>query len=288
MKKVFSLFFAVLMVAAVLVASVSAKVGPEFYDYGDIATVARKAIRLDGEREDVYDSATPIEIATLATPSASKTSPVTGTAWWVYDSEFIWVFVEVKDTTLVTKAPDRLHSSFKEDSVEIVVDWANSGLDESGVTPYQARVTHEGFISGRVGSKNTEQTSMFGSKLDGGPNPVNWLEGYGKHLDDGSGYVVEFKIEIPADKFDIGEHISIMMMINDYDDTAATTGTNSRVMIVSGDPDANQWAVAKAGYIGFDYAPYTADMTIIYVAIAMVAALAIGGVALVSLKKKAK
>ena len=81
----------------------------------------------------------------------------------------------------------------------------------------------------------------------------------------------------------------MILMINDYDETAATTGTSSRVVIVAGDnPAANSWAVAEAGYIGFDYAPYTADMTIIYVAIAMVAALAIGGVALISLKKKAK
>lgn len=284
MKKVFSCLLAVLMVASMLIVSVGAKVGPEYYDYGDIANVSRKAIRLDGEREDAYDAAEAIEIATLQNPS--KVSDVTGTAWWVYDTEYIWVFVEVNDTTLVTKAPGPLESSFKEDSVEMIIDWDNSATNEADVAPYQVRVTHEGYISARLGQKGV---SMFGSKLDGGKAPVNWLEGFGKHKEDGSGYVVEFKIAIPDDKYEIGEHISIMMMINDYDETAATTGTSSRVMIVSGpNPDANQWAVANAGYIGFDYAPYTADMTIIYVAIAMVAALAIGGVALISLKKKAK
>ena len=282
MKKVFSCLLAVLMVASMLIVSVGAVVGPEFYDYGDIANVSRKAIRLDGEREDAYDAAEAIDITTFE--NEAKTSPVTGTAWWVYDTEFIWIFVEVNDTTLATKAPNPLESKYTEDSVEIVIDWGNTGADISGETPYQARVSHEGYISGRIGSKNTPETSMFGSKLDGGDNPVNWLEGYGKHKADGSGYVVEFKIEIPADKFDIGEHISMMMMINDWDENGA-----NRVMIVSGpNPLANQWKVQNAGYIGFDYAPFTADMTIIYVAIAMVAALAIGGVALISLKKKAK
>ena len=54
MKKVFSCLLAVLMIASMLIVSVGAKVGPEFYDFGDIANVARKAIRLDGEREDAY------------------------------------------------------------------------------------------------------------------------------------------------------------------------------------------------------------------------------------------
>ena len=284
MKKVFSCLLAVLMVASMLIVSVGAKVGPEFYDYGDIANVSRKAIRLDGEREDAYDAAEAIEIATII--DSSKSSPVTGTAWWVYDSEYIWVFVDVNDSTLVTKAPNALESGYKQDSVEILIDWDNTAANTADVAPYQARVTHEGYISGRLGQSGT---SLYGSTLDGGQYPVNWLEGYGKHKADESGYTVEFKIAVPADKFTIGEHISMILMINDYDETAATTGTSSRVVIVAGDnPAANSWAVAEAGYIGFDYAPYTADMTIIYVAIAMVAALAIGGVALISLKKKAK
>ena len=72
-------------------------------------------------------------------------------------------------------------------------------------------------------------------------------------------------------------------MINDWEDQ----GVN-RVMITSATNGAGEWQVSDIGYMTFNGVPYTADTTFIYAVIALVAALAIGGATLVSLKKKAK
>ena len=82
----------------------------------------------------------------------------------------------------------------------------------------------------------------------------------------------------------IGDKISFLLMINDYDSTGAL---GSRIMI-SSDPvkGSNQWSVSQIGNIGFNYAPYTGDNTIYFVVVAMVAALAVAGVTVVALRRR--
>ena len=82
----------------------------------------------------------------------------------------------------------------------------------------------------------------------------------------------------------IGENISLGIFINDYD----STGELGSRVIVSSDPvnGTNQWSVSKIGYIGFNYAPYTGDNTIYFVVAAMVLALAVGTVTVITLKKR--
>ena len=128
---------------------------------------------------------------------------------------------------------------------------------------------------------------MQGTAEQGSTNPVNWLNGTAKQTfnADGTlkGYDCEFRINIPEDK-EIGKYISIGLMINDYN----SEGQARRM--ISSDPVTgfSEWQVNKLGYIQFDYAPYTADTTIIYVVVAMVAALGLGAVTLVSLRRRAK
>ena len=284
MKKVFSCLLVVLMLASMLVMSVGAMwdEAGTYQDFGAIGNVERKSIRLDGMKEDVYDAATPIIIATPKTPD--KVTDTYGVAYIVYDSEYIWVYVEVNDTALATSAPSRLESSFKEDCVEVLIDWENQGKVEANVTPYQSRLTHEGYISGRVGKGGT---SLYGTAEDGAEHPVYFLDGFAQHRADGTGYDCEFRIAPPTDKFAIGDRIGLTILINDYD---ANGGNRIILNANSMNPIAGtDWNPQHMGSIAFDnFAPYTADTTIIYVAIAMVAALAVGAVALISLKKKAK
>ena len=293
MKKFLSLVLVVMMLAATFALATSAMVGDGYHNYGEIANVERKSIRLDAVKESVYDAATPIPIKYASTknyetgelhafgPRENGEPVAEGTAYVVYDTQYIWVYVEVTDSTLNTKAENALLSKFTEDSVEILVDWTNEGLNIADKTPYQSRVSHEGYISARLGQQGT---TMQGTAEQGSPNPVNWLQGTAKVVE-GRGYDCEFRIEIP-EEYEIGEYISLGLMINDYDSTGAT---NSRIM-VSADPvnGSNQWAVTKIGYIKFNYAPYTADTTIIYVVVDMVAALGVGATALVSLRRRAK
>ena len=292
MKKFFSWVLVVMMLAATFALATSAMVGDGYHNYGEIANVERKSIRLDANKETVYDAATPIPIKYSSTknyetgelhpvgPRENGDPVAEATAYIVYDTKYIWVYVEVTDSTLNTKAENPLLSKFTEDSVEILVDWTNEGLNVIDETPYQSRVSHEGYISARLGQKGI---TMQGTAEQGSPNPVNWLNGTAQRTD--KGYDCEFRIEIPDDK-EIGEYISIGFTLNDYDSTGSST---SRIM-VSSDPvnGSNQWAVKKIGYIKFNYAPDTADTTIIYVVVAMVAALAVGATALVSLRRRAK
>ncbi len=283
MKKVFSCLLVALMLASALALSVGAawdEVGT-FPDYGSIVNVDRKSIRLDGKREAVYDLATPIPINTRKDDARTDAS---GTAYIVYDSEYIWVYVEVTDPTLATSASGPLQSTYKEDSVEVVIDFTNEGKSTKDVAPHQCRISHEGFISGRIGNGGT---ALFGTAEQGSTSPLTFLDAYAKHRDDGTGYDCELRIAPPFDTYTIGERIGINIIINDWDENKG-----NRVVVTSHPTDpqiGTNWQVESFGSIKFDHsAPYTADMTIVYVAIAMFAALAIGTVTLVSLKKKAK
>lgn len=278
MKKIFSCILVVIMLAALLAVGVSAaeKNYLAYDNYGEIAQVDKKSVRLDGDKDEAYDAATPIAIATH---HGGAQSNVTGTSYVVYDSQYIWIFVEVNDTTLKTKASDALSASYKEDSVELLVDWGNEGIDVANKSPYQCRLSHEGYISARLGQGGD---SMFGAVEDGGTAPVTWLNGTAKVRADGTGYDCEFRVALP-EGVDVNERIGINFMINDWEDQ----GVN-RVMITSATNGAGEWQVSDIGYMTFNGVPYTADTTFIYAVIALVAALAIGGATLVSLKKKAK
>lgn len=293
MKKVFSLALAVLMIAAMFALAASAKVGEDYKNYGEIATVEKKSIRLDAVKEEAYNKATPIKIDYACAkesgdgtyynfyPRDNGETPATGVAYVVYDTQYIWVYVEVTDATLATKAADALQSKYTEDSVEIIVDWTNGGLNVADDTPYQSRVSHEGYISARLGQKGT---TMQGTAEQGSTNPVNWLQGTAQHTD--KGYDCEFRIEIPTEKYgdELGEYITIGFMINDYDSTGEI---GTRIMITSDDVNnSNQWDVAKMGYMKINWAPYTGDNTIYFVIAAMVAALAVGTVTVVTLRKR--
>ena len=291
MKKVLSMVLAVVMMAAMFAFAASAMVGEGFHNYGEIANVERKSIRLDAVKEAAYDAAAPIAINSPAIknwetgethpfyPRENGETPASGVAYVVYDTQYIWVYVEVTDATLNTKAADALQSKYTEDSVEILVDWTNEGLNVADDTPYQSRVSHEGYISARLGQSGT---TMQGTAEQGSPNPVNWLQGTAQHT--AKGYDCEFRIEIPDEKYEIGEYISLGLMINDYDSTGEL---KTRVM-VSADPvnGSNQWSVNKIGYIKFNYAPYTGDNTIYYVIVAMVAAIVVAGATVVTFKRR--
>lgn len=296
MKKVLSLVLVVMMLATSFALATSAKVGDEYQNYGEIANVERKSIRLDAVKEDVYDKATPIAIKTVvpyveanisADPRENGEPIAEGTAYMVYDTEYIWVYVEVIDPTLATRAADALSSKYSEDSIEIVIDWTNAGENIPNDTPYQSRLSHEGYISARQGQRGT---TMQGTALQGSINPVNWLQGTAEHITDDNGvikgYNCEFRIDVPDDKYDIGEYISLGFMINDYDSTGDVA--TRRLITADTVQNSQQWEVEKMGYIKFNYAPYTADTTIIYVVVAMVVALALGTTTLVSLRRRAK
>jgi len=315
MKKILSFVLVVVMISALLAVSVGARVGEGFKNYGEVYIDADADVRLDAEMEDVYKKATPWEIKyvhlgyesdgeTYAAPiPAGTTAPegywrvagygqgdvvpegiATGTGYMVYDGEYLWLFVDIIDPHLNTKAPDALTSSFKQDSVEFMMDWTNEAIN-SGNAILQARMTHEGYISGREDGPGGK--SLYGSIDDGGPDPVTWLKGDAKHTD--KGWACEFRIEVPETFND--KYFSMALLINDYDETADGTNISSRVMVGADDVNGSgQWYGHKFGYIEFDYVDYqpnTGDMTLVYIAVAMVLALGLAAGTIVSMKKRA-
>lgn len=305
MKKILSGILVVLMLASLMAVSVGARVGDGYKNYGEVYIDENADIRLDAEMEDVYKKGTPWDIKYLhldyKEPFEDNTPGVygwrvaglkegavvpegvaRGTGYMVYDGDYLWVYVDIVDPHLNTKAPNSLESSYKQDSVEFQMDWTNQAEDKAS-TIYQARMTHEGYISGREGANGE---SLFGSIDDGGENPVTWLKGDAKHTD--AGWACEFRIEVPKDFKE--ENFSFALLINDYDETASGQSTISRVMICADDVNNSaQWYGSKYGYIKFDYVnhqPETGDMTLVYVAVAMVMALGLAVGTVVSLKKR--
>ncbi|MBE6661754.1 MAG: hypothetical protein E7606_00570 [Ruminococcaceae bacterium] len=318
MKKILSCLLAVLMITVVFAMTVSAQIGEGYKDYGEVYIDPNAEMRLDADMDDVYLKATPWEIkyvhlgyeedgVTPSPPTPEDTVAsgstmnmwrvagyaqgdvvpagiATGTGYMVYDGEFVWLYVDIIDDDLVTKAPDPLNSSFRQDSVEFMMDWTNEAPN-NGNAILQARMTHEGYISGREDGPGG--ISLFGSIDDGGPNPVTWLKGDAKHTE--KGWACEFRIKVP-ENFD-KDRFSMAILINDYDETAETTTTGSRVMICADDVRGSaQWYGANFGSIKFDYKNYqpeTGDMSIVYIAVAMVLALGLAAGTVVSMKKRA-
>ncbi len=316
MKKILSCILAVLMISALLAVSVGATVGDGYKNYGEVYIDHEADVRLDAEMEDVYKKSTPWEIKYVhlgydnpGTPSETAKAPIpegttaptswwrvagyaqgdvvpegvaTGTGYMVYDGEYLWVYVDIVDPHLNTYAPDALSSSFRQDSVEFMMDWTNEAQND-GAQIYQARMTHEGYISGREGKNGI---SLFGSIDDGGDYPVTWLKGDAKHTD--KGWACEFRIEVP-ENFE-KDSFSFALLINDYDETADGTDVTSRVMICADDVRGSaQWYGHNFGYIKFDYLnhqPEAGDMTLVYIAVAMVLALGLAAGTVVTMKKK--
>ncbi len=318
MKKFLSCFLAVLMISVLLAVSVGARVGEEFKNYGEVYIDTEADVRLDAEMDEVYKKATPWEIkyvhlgfkpdgvtpvapipegtvsdgatmtwwryAGLAQGDLVPEGVARGTAWMMYDGEYLWLFVDIIDPHLNTRAPDPLSSSYKQDSVEFMMDWTNEAINQ-GNAILQARMTHEGYISGREDGPNG--MSLYGSIDDGGPTPVTWLKGDAKHTD--NGWACEFRIEIPETFND--QYFSMALTLNDYDESADGENLSSRVMVGADDINGSgQWHGNMFGYIKFDYAdnqPSTGDMTVVYIAVAMVAALGLAVGTVVSMKKRA-
>ena len=262
MKKVVLLALIVATVCALFAVTTSAVVGEGFMNYGDIAKADYGTLGLDGEKDEAYNSATPIAINNQSFDKTGKglawyprengEAPASGTAYMVSDSEYLWIYVEVIDATLNTKAADAVSSKYTEDCVEVLIDWTNEALNIANSTPYQMRVTHEGYISGRLGQNGT---TLQGTVAQGSSNPVEFFDGTAKHTE--NGYVCEFKIEIPASIYavELGEYISIGINVNDYDSTGALS---SRIMVSSDSVNGtNQWMVEQLGYARLGFDPYS-------------------------------
>lgn len=298
----------ILMLVALLAISAGAVTDGTTTYYGEIPllTEHRNEIRLDGVKDSLYNLAPEIAIDTWRVGSQTSADKVTaqfgipdainlhgtkvaipgvatGSVFVVFDGEYLWVFAEITDDDLDTKATDALHPSYKQDGLEFVINWNNSGIDNSAEDIWRAMITHEGYIQGGLKTQTGN-----GSVDDGGDTPCTWLDGYAVHT--ATGYNVEMRIVVPTDQL-TSDYISLNFMLNDY--AAGSTGAdaNTRVMTTSEKHGGGDWYASTYGYMKFAYStlqPSTGDNgALVYVAVAVVvAAVAAVGIGLSFKKRK--
>ena len=109
-KKRIAIALAVVTILALFAIATTAMVGSDLMNYGDIAKVDMETVSLDAKKDDAYNLATPITIAYQSYnskgeglewyPRKNQEAPATGVAYVLNDSEYLWVYVEVTDSTL--------------------------------------------------------------------------------------------------------------------------------------------------------------------------------------------
>lgn len=325
MKKFLSILLAVLLMTAVFAVATSAMLGRTYHGEIPMLTDHRNEIRLDGVREELYANAVEIPINRWRSGSGYEahtglTSPgtrvdsgepndptsiyadptkagstafalagqvvteagvATGSAWTVYDGEYLWIYAEVTDDDLESPlgGVQNAGNYWKSDSLEIRINWKNNNVKAD---TYNAGINYEGYLTG-----GKQKAGGLGTIDQGDPNPCTWLEAYTVRTD--VGYNVEARIELTQFEGEIAEgggNIALNFTINDC---KKDCDTSTRLIISAEHGGGGDWYPGTYGYMKFDYAaqPTTGDMSVIYVVIAMVAALAIGGASVIVLRRKA-
>ncbi len=326
MKKILSVLLVAMMLTAVLAVCASAYPGRTNLGEIPVLDNQKGIIRMDGVRDEQYANCTPISInrwrgasgftaqtgladpgtksdtgdpkdptslygdgavrasvSALAGTLVTQPGVATGTAWVVYDGEYLWIFAEVTDDDLNSPVGGVANSGngWQSDSLEVRINWKNNNVVSD---VYNATVNYEGYLFG--GKKGA---AGIGSTDDGQPNPCDWLEAFAKQTD--TGYNVEFRIDMKKHEAELLENttgvIGLNFTINDAKD-GCEKWTENRLMISAEEGGGGDWYPATYSNMTFNYTkqPATGDMTLLYVAIAMVSALAIGVVTIVVMKRR--
>ncbi len=160
-------------------------------DRVDIVAVAAPATdyipAIEGIKDDVYDASTPIVIG-------SEGDDIYGKAYFAYDNEFLYVFMEVKDSTIPAPASGNITPASHTDSAFVVISMENKPISNNCWSPAQAG--KDNYWGGTYGGMRMSENNPYVA------------EGGHRHLNSGfvsvsrgetDGYVVEMKIPFGAD-----------------------------------------------------------------------------------------
>ena len=282
MKKLISIALLITMLAAMLAVNVLAVDGGD--NYGNVPQAKGVAITIDGKKDAIYDQALKIDVKRDPT---SKTDS-TAVGYLVWDTGFLYVFVEVKDTQMV-KVDTALQptSPWMVDSMEVFVQPGNDG-----VLVGQYRVDPTGYLS-----HQTQKTKVTDINLKGADVKATHFEGAAGEL--AGGYTTEFKIPMTQVA---GAKLGFNFQINDIrnDASRVVVYSASKLGATSWDGDKYDYitlgsnAIAlptaatttKAAASGGTTAPKTGDNTIAIVAILVLAVCS--GAVVVRAKNRAK
>lgn len=229
MKKLLSLLIPMILVLSLSVPVFAAESGKNI---GTLPGTAEK-LTLDGKKEAAYKNA--LHINEMVSHDG-KAAPLAKTDFYLlYDKDAIWVFCEIEDSTLTTKADDPKQPSYKVDSIEIMLDMTNKGENIADQTPWQCRIDHNNQVSGRLGQKGT---SLFLRKSDGGT--VEFFDAVAVKTD--KGFNAEFRIPLPKTPAK-GDKIGLNLCYNDWDKDDGT-----RIFLVS-TPGVSSWNAEKFDFV---------------------------------------
>lgn len=224
------IFILSIMLMFSLAASVSAAESGK--NIGTLPGTAEK-LALDGKKDAAYKNA--LHINEMVSHDG-KATPLAKTDFYLlYDRDAIWVFCEVEDATLTTKAADPKQPNYKVDSIEIMLDMTNKGENIADQTPLQCRLDHNNQVSGRLGQKGT---SLFLRESEGGT--VGFFDAAAVKTD--KGFNAEFRIPFRTAP-EKGGKIGINLCYNDWDKDDGT-----RIFLVS-TPGVSSWNVDKFDYV---------------------------------------
>jgi hypothetical protein len=228
MKKIITGAISIATAALLTVSSLAVSTGK------NLGTVpgTSAAITLDGKKDAAYSSA--LKIPGSFAQDGKSTPAASADFYVLYTKDALWVYCEVVDSTLNTKAADPLKPDFKVDSIEIMIDPTNQGENTPDVTPYQARIDHNNQVSARLGQKGT---SLFLRKSEGGT--VDFFDAQAVKTD--KGFNAEFKITLP--ELAKGKELGINFCYNDWDKDGGTR------IILGTTVGVDSWSAAKYDFV---------------------------------------
>ncbi len=188
-------------------------------------------IDIDGVLDDAYLEATPIEIAVKA--DQGGTVDATGFAYIIWDASYLYVYVTVNDTNVVSyTSGDRWLS----DSVELVLDTWNkpSGKTQNYGDSYRGG-DYQGEGQFRINPGESSVASGLHWMFDDG----NVEKKGASRIIEGEGYTAEYKISWASfGSATAGKQVAFAILIND-----GVAGNRSGVTAIeAGHIDAFQWA----------------------------------------------
>jgi len=274
MKKIIVSLLALIMLAMpVLAVDAGGNLGKVPYTLDEI--------KLDGAKDDVY--ALGLVVKAETTINEEVTSK--GTAYLLYDEEYLYAYVEVAGDTWhpATSADKLVASPWNFDNVELLIDVKNAG-NKADVHQYRIDAA-TGSLSGQIGNP-ASQTTNGTDKV----KAAKYFEGALGKLD--GGYAVEYKIPLTAEK------VGLNIMVSDTPkEGASASNMYVKTQVASAKTGApGAWKPEEYPYITLDgdevtavkeeaKAPATSAATFDGLAVLAVVA-ALSGAGVVVCKKK--
>ncbi len=190
MKKLLSLLLAITMTACLAVPMTANEANASF---GEAAKVTNDSVLLDGIMDSSYQYGVKLEISRCPADYKVKYLPTDGdtygTAYFIYDSDYLYVYLDVTDKTPY-EHPSGTYM-WDDDCAEISIDWDNAAKDKV----IQYRVASDGTASRDNITTDLEFETAALKKTDG------W---YG-----------EIKVKLPDD-ITTGSKIGVGVMISNF------------------------------------------------------------------------